>query len=82
MAYVDGFMVAIHEESPVESEAFLRREITLRVGRMGIRFFYPMWSTDRATPASESLGWFFSDLCALRGIDGSSGLVISKTKTA
>ena len=81
VAYVDDFMVAIHEESPVGQRHFSDVK-ALRVVRMGIRFFYPMWSADRATSASESLGWFFSVLCTLRGIDGSPGLVISKTKTA
>ena len=41
VAYVDDFMVAIHDG---------QRQ------RMGIRIFYPMWSTDHATSASESLG--------------------------
>ena len=82
VAYVDDFIVAIQRGVSCWSEAFLRCESTVRVGRMGIRFFYPMLSADRATSASESLGWFFSVLCTLRGIDGSSGFVISKTKTA
>ena len=47
---------------------------------MGIRFFYPVWSADRATSASESLGWFFSVLCTLRGIDGSPGLESARRK--
>ena len=82
MAYVDDFMVAIHEESPVGQRHFSEVKALCEWGRMGIWFFYPMWCADRATSASESLGWFFSVLCALRGIDGSSGLVVSETKTA
>ena len=82
VASVDDFMVAIHEESPDGQRQFLRRESTVRVGRVGIRFFYPMWSADRAPSASESLDWFFCVLCAQRGINGSTGFVISKTKSA
>ena len=82
VAYVDDFMVAIHEESPVGQRHFSDVKALYEWGEWESGSFYPMWSTDRATPASESLGWFFSVLCTLRGINGSSGLVISKAKTA
>ena len=85
VACVDDFMVAIHEESRGWSEAFLRCESPVRVGRMGILVLLPnVGVQDRATSTSESLGWFLSlsILCTQRGIDGSPGFVISKTKTA
>ena len=82
VAYVDDFMVAIHEESPVGQRHLSEVKALYEWGEWESGSFYPMWCADRATSASESLGWFFSVLCALRGIDGSSGLVISETKTA
>ena len=82
VAYVDDFMVAVHEESPVSQKHF-----------SDVKALYEWieWESGSFTQcavqivqhrASESLGWFFSVLCTLRGIDGSLGFVISKTKTA
>ena len=82
VAFVDDFMVAIHEESPDGQRHFSDVKAVYEWGEWEFRFFYPMWSADRETSAPESLSWFFSVLCTLRGIDGSPGFVISKTKTA
>ena len=82
VAYVDDFMVAIHEESLDGRRHFSDVKALYEWGEWESGSFTPMWSADRATSASESLGWFFSVLCTLRGIDGSPGFVISETKTA
>ena len=82
VAYVDDFMVAVHEESPVSQKHFSDVKARNGWGRMGIWFFHPLWSADRATPTPGSLEWFLFVLCTLRGIDGSPGFVISKTKAA
>ena len=79
VAYVDDFMIAINEESQHQPEALHRFESPLRIGRMGIWFFYPVRNADRATSTPESLGWLLSVLCTICRVDGSIGFVVSKT---
>ena len=82
VAYVDDFMVAIHEESPVGQRHFSEVKALYEWGE---------WESGSFTQCGVQIvqhrhqnRWagFSSVLCALRGIDGSSGLVISKTKPA
>ena len=82
VAYMDDFMVAVHEESPDGQRHFSDVKALYEWKEWESSSFFPMRSADRATSASESLGWFFSVLCTLRGINGSTGFVTSKTKTA
>ena len=82
VAYVDDFMVAIHEECPVGQRHFSDVKALHEWGE---------WESGSFTQCGVQIvqhrhqnRWagFFSVLCTLRGIDGSPGFVISKTKTA
>ena len=82
MAYVDDFMLAVNEESPISPEALHRSESPIRMERMGIWLFYPVRSAERAASTPESLRWLLSVLCTLCRVDGAPGLVVSKKQAA
>ena len=82
VAHVDDFMVAVHEESPVGHRHF---------SDVKALYEWREWESGSFSQCGAQIvqhwhqnRWavFFSVLRTLRGIDGSSGFVISKAKTA